>query len=122
MARIGSIAAAPFVGDQFVSLYLGDERVPTVPGKPTVADAAASGGATTVLYAAPSQDGGSAVVSYRFFFDGVEFSPATSFEGGGFTEATFSNVTDPIGRAARIAAVNAIGTGPQSDPVVVVAA
>jgi hypothetical protein len=112
MARIGSVAAAPFVGGEFVSLYVGATRVPTVPGKPTISSAEYDG-ETIVAFAAPS-DGGSTITGYKYYFDGVETTPSTT----GNLVANFAG--DFTGQNAQVAAVNAIGDGPKSAPVTVV--
>jgi hypothetical protein len=110
--RIGSVAAAPFVGGEFVSLYLGAERVPTVPGKPTQVAGEWNGFVTLPNFTNPENDGGSTITSYRFYFDGVELT------GDNPDEYEFdANLT---GQSLRVSAVNAVGEGPLSDPVVVV--
>jgi hypothetical protein len=114
MARIGSVAAAPFVGGQFVSLYLGDTRVPTVPGKP--ADPFVFSGATSTVQHPPvSANGGSAVTSYLYFIDGTQTTPDQTGTFGPFLSAQFNQ--NLAGKAVTIAAVNAIGAGPKSNPV-----
>jgi hypothetical protein len=111
MARIGSVAAAPFVGDEFASLYVGATRVPTVPGKPVITSAywdtlfSFAG----VLFETPVPDGGSAVTSLRFYINGVLTSPI----GGVGGNRTFSG--DRRGDQVRMSAVNALGEGPLSD-------
>ena len=118
MARIGSVAAAPFVGDRFVSLYLGETRVPTVPGKPTI-DVASYEGETIVRFFPPENDGGSAITGYKFYFDNVETTPffgPDAFAGGRLIVAFTS---DFAGQSAQVSAVNAVGEGPKSAPVTV---
>jgi hypothetical protein len=111
MARIGSVAAAPFVGHQFVSLYLGATRVPTVPGRPEWdGTPAVSGG--SVFYEAlspPSNDGGSEITEYRTYIDGVLVSsgniPNPLFAENEFDEPGIYEIA--------IAAGNAVGEGPR---------
>jgi hypothetical protein len=117
MARIGSVAAAPFVGDTFASLYLGDERVPTVPGKPTIDVVASEGGEIGLFFFPPENDGGSAITGYKFYFDDVEVTPYDSSPtSGGRLVAFFFG---PSGPSAQVSAVNAVGEGPRSAPVTV---
>jgi hypothetical protein len=116
MARIGSVAAAPFVGDQFASLYLGAERVPTVPGKPAITSASyiPAGPATVIAFTAPN-DGGCPITAYKVYADGVEVKtvlPAVPLQAAfGFEDLT--------GQSIEVSAVNAIGEGPKSAPVTV---
>jgi hypothetical protein len=112
MARIGSVPAAPFVGSEFVSLYLGATRVPTVPGKPVITSAVADA-FTEIYWDAPSNDGGSAILSYKLYVDGALDSVA---------QIDLFGANSLLGHAdseARVSAVNAIGEGPLSNPVVV---
>jgi hypothetical protein len=117
MARIGSVPAAPFVGDQFVSLYLGAERVPTVPGRPVITGAVALGGEETLVSFVEPNDGGSQA-TYKFYFDGAEVSAGTIGDSNGVTEAGFTEAF--LGQAVEVSLVNAVGEGPRSAPVTVV--
>lgn len=110
--NLGSIPMAPFVGDQFAALYLGATRVPTVPGKPDVDGyfAELTGGSTFVDTPADPDDGGSAITGRAWYIDGVLTTPATDV--GSYVVFT----GDLTGAEIRVAAVNAIGTGPRSEP------
>jgi len=109
--RIGSVPAAPFVGDEFASLYLGTERVPTVPGRPAWdgTPPTSGGGFFYVLLSSPSNDGGSEITAYRVFInevlvsDGLVLDPLSA-------EAEFN---DPGTYEIAVAAVNAVGEGPR---------
>jgi hypothetical protein len=114
MARIGSIAAAPFAGDQFVSLYLGAERVPTVPGAPTITSAFFTGSSSFVAFTPPANDGGESITDYLVYVAGQLTAP-DNIENN---EAAFNN-QDLSGLAVQVAAVNAVGEGPKSAPVTV---
>jgi hypothetical protein len=114
MARIGSVAAAPFVGDQFVSLYLGEERVPTVPGKPVNLTAVFDGDAWNLEWGAPANDGGSTVLDYKIYVEGVLDADAQVSVSE--NNATTSATTDA---EVSVSAVNAIGEGPQSAPLLI---
>ena len=111
MARIGSVASAPFVGDTFASLYLGAERVPTVPQTPAVTVAEWNGSTTVVGFSSDANTGGSEIIGSRYYFDGVVQIPDE--DGDEFS-------TDFTGATVRIAVYNAIGDSLLSDPVVVV--
>jgi hypothetical protein len=114
--RTGSVAAAPFVGDQFVSLYLGATRVPTVPGAATVASAIylVGDGFTEAGSNAPANDGGSEITGYVWYRDGVPVAPDEQpFLGGARFFADYSE------SELEVSAVNAIGEGPKSDPFTV---
>jgi hypothetical protein len=113
MARIGSVAAAPFVGSEFVSLYVGARRVPTVPGRPVIV-AAVQGEETLLSFVAPS-DGGSEITQYKVYMDDV------LVESESLNETTLV-VAGTVGQAGRLSAVNAVGEGPLSAPFVVTAA
>ncbi len=113
MARIGSIAAAPFVGDTFASLYLGNERVPTVPDKPVIPSADVDG-STLYVNGDEPDDGGSEIEGYNLYVNGVR----TVAEN---ISLVFPNSGAAINDTCRVSAVNAIGEGPLSDPVTVTA-
>jgi len=126
MARLGSIAAAPFVGDQFVSLYLGEERVPTVPGKPVIASAEYSdfGGGfeeTLINFSDPINDGGATIDDWTVYINGVQYSGVVNAIGG---PAGFANLFgfNANGQTVQVASRNAVGLGPRSNAVVVTAA
>jgi hypothetical protein len=111
MARIGSVAAAPFVGDQFASLYLGEERVPTVPSKPVVSSVVSS--SNERAEAAYSFNDGGLDATPTFFFDDEEENAATDDATSAIFDGAF------LGTTFRMSVTNAIGTSPLSDPVVV---
>jgi hypothetical protein len=112
MARIGSVAAAPFVGGEFVSLYLGATRVPTVPGKPEWdGTPPASGGQffQEVFVNDPENDGGSDITSLRIYVNEILSSEEPS---SGVTELEVE-VDAPGTYEIAVAAVNAVGEGPR---------
>ena len=87
----------------------------TVPGAPTdltaVVDAATS--IVRIAWNAPADDGGSAITEYEVYVDGdfIGLSPGTSNTVGPLAPATHE---------IAIAAVNGVGTGPQTTTTVVV--
>jgi hypothetical protein len=97
-----------------------DETVPTtwppaltVPGAPTITLAAV--GINNVVWTTPS-DGGSQLVAYKLYRNGVLVEPTESGLGW-LTQALESY---PAGSVMRVSAVNAVGEGPLSAPATVV--
>jgi hypothetical protein len=111
MARLGNVAAAVFLGDQFVSLYLGAERVPTVPGRPEWDGTPPASGGDGILFPflAPADDGGSEITGYNVYVDD-ELITDNQDPGQLFVDWTFSV---PGTYEIAVAAVNAVGEGPR---------
>jgi len=109
MARIGSALAAPFVGDQFVSLYVGATRVPTVPGPPTITNVSPYPGGfyDSVFWNAPANNGGSAITAYKLYSEG-------EYDAGAQIDLFSANGSINNG-VYQVSAVNAVGEGPLSD-------
>jgi hypothetical protein len=111
MARLGSVAAAPFLGGEFVSLYLGTERVPTVPG-PMAWDGtppASGGDQFDEPFVAPVNDGGSEITGYNIYEDDVlviQIEPTESL-------GALAIFATPGVYEIAVAAVNAVGEGPR---------
>ena len=116
MARLGSVAAAPFRGDQFASLYLGATRVQTVPGPPEVS--AEWDDSNLRVFAPVPVDGGSLILQYRVYVDGVVFDTVSAPAGNPFM-LELSESESQVGNSLRLSAINAIGEGPQSEPTTV---
>ncbi|MDA0969338.1 MAG: hypothetical protein O3A60_02750 [Planctomycetota bacterium] len=97
--------------------YLGDTLVAaTVPGAPTITSATYSSfgaGNTAIIYTAPSDNGGSAITGYKFYFDGVLTEPTSITSSANFQSQDYT------GAVAEVSAVNAVGEGAKSDPVTV---
>jgi hypothetical protein len=91
----------------------------TVPGAPTIREAYVDVGDTLVLLNAAPADGGSEITGYVVYIDGV--SVAIGFIGLPTEDGSFAIVLldDYEGQEVEVAAVNAIGEGPKSDPVTV---
>jgi hypothetical protein len=117
MARLGSVAAAPFVGDQFVSLYLGATRVPTVPGKPTIVFVDTYDGdipGYPVSVTPPANSGGLGITAWKVFIDGVQQNPQGV--GPGDPDVTIYIVAnEESGQLIQVSAINAVGEGVRSD-------
>jgi hypothetical protein len=120
MARIGSIAAAPFVGGQFAALYLGETRVPTVPGPPVITsqDAGIDGEELLVGTTAPD-DGGSAITAYNLYVNGSLVVTESLAEGNTvINQWDIEGVSVGPGDIVRFSATNGIGEGPLSNAVI----
>jgi hypothetical protein len=121
MARIGSVAAAPFLGDQFASLYLGATRVPTVPGSVVFYNSLFIGGNQEVEFTGPANNGGSAVVSLVYKFNGSTITPnITNYSAPLNRYFAIFTGTDLRGLQVSAAAVNAVGQGMSSAPETVI--
>jgi methylthioribose-1-phosphate isomerase len=118
MARIGSIAAAPFVGNQFAALYLGETRVPTVPGPPVIANAGTDGDELFVSTTAPD-NGGSAITAYNLYVNGSLVVTESLAENETVINAWgIEGVSVGPGDIVRVSATNGIGEGPLSNAVI----
>jgi hypothetical protein len=122
-AKLGSDDVSFRLGSgEVAAVYLGSEQVwsaVSVPGKPTIIEAYPDNGLTVVIITPPA-DGGSAITGYVAYIDGLSMD--------------FTSVVDPVDgnvtifltgeyefQEAEVAAVNAIGEGPKSDPATVTA-
>jgi hypothetical protein len=84
----------------------------TVPGKPTITSAVSAGVMTgEVSFTAPD-DGGSPITGYNVYANGSLVDEGETAVGGQLTGLNF----EP-GDSIEIAAINAVGEGPKSDPV-----
>jgi hypothetical protein len=108
-AKIGTSNVLFRVGSGSPSkVFLGTAAVQTVPGAPTLEDAIEGG---NILFT-PSLDGGSPILGYAIYVDGVR-------EPGIATEIASGEIALPAGAdqgdEIEIAAVNAIGEGDKSN-------
>ena len=90
--------------------YLGSEQVwsaATLPGAPVGLEY--DSGADEVTWAAPASDGGSPILHYRVYFNGVWNQQVN----------TSSTVVSPPAGEYEVSAVNAIGEGPKAGPLTV---
>jgi hypothetical protein len=94
-------------------VFLGSAAVQDVPGKPVVTEVTEGG---DIAFVAPV-DGGSPILGYNIYLNGsLAVSNAEVFVEGNLDTPAGAEVGDNI----EIAAVNAIGEGPKSDPVAVI--
>lgn len=89
--------------------------LPDAPAAPTSSALAA---AVSLTWSAPASDGGAEITAYEVessFDGGLTWSPETTSTT---SPVTVSGLTNGVGYVFRVAAVNAAGTGPFSDPSV----
>lgn len=115
MARLGAVAGVVFSGNEVASLYVGEERVPTVPSAPVIASVVYDGlGSMQVTFTPPENDGGSEITGYAV----QVLSPDWTSDGLVTAEDGVLVVGGEwIGEDFQIAAVNEVGEGLRSAPV-----
>jgi hypothetical protein len=86
----------------------------TAPGAPTIGTAAPAEGEATIGWTAPASTGGSPIIGYELtpYRNGVA-QPVVTL-GAGVTSTTVTGLTNGLAHTFKVAAVNAVGTGPQS--------
>ena len=100
------------------SAWLAAPPLASVPQAPAVLSAVAGEGLATVHWLPPSGDGGTPVTGYVVTpFDGAVAQTAQTFASTATTQ-TVTGLVDGRTYTFRVAAVNGVGTGPQSEPSV----
>lgn len=89
----------------------------TAPDSPTGVVATAGNGDATVSWSPPASDGGSPITSYRVtaLVGGAAVGMPTTVSGT-TTDATVSGLTNGTEYTFTVAAMNSVGTGPESTP------
>ncbi len=89
----------------------------TAPGAPTLSTANAGNASVALTWAAPTDNGGSAVVGYvvyRSTTNNIADATSTSLLGGSLTGTTVTSLTNGTAYYFWVAAVNSVGTGSAS--------
>jgi hypothetical protein len=113
--KLGNTTASLYLGSTPVAAYLGTEQVysaVSVPGAPTGLEKQATD-YESLTWTAPASDGGSPITGYIVYLDGVDVTASGDFSLPGpewVPNGSFSG-------SWTVAAVNAVGTGPQSSPL-----
>ena len=90
---------------------------PTVPGAPTIGTAIAGDGQATVSWTAPSSTGGAAITGYRIEQStngGTSWTVAVANTASTSTSQVVTGLINDTPYQFRVAAINSVGTGPNS--------
>jgi titin len=106
------------VGSESDAVQVAPECAPTPPAGPADVSASPLCSALEVDWNPPTDDGGSPVTGYTVFIrsNGTLVATDVVSDPNTFTD-TISGLTNDTTYSATVAATNAIGTGPESDPV-----
>ncbi len=87
---------------------------PSAPGAPTSVSGTAGNGSVALAWTAPASDGGSAITGYRVtpYVGGTAQTPVLT--GSTATSFTVNGLTNGTAYTFTVAAINAVGTGPDS--------
>jgi hypothetical protein len=105
-------AAAHATGTDTASVDVDEE----LPGAPTITSATAQEGRATVVWTAPTDDGGSPVTGYEVRAQPDAPGEPIEVPASGQLEADIDGLANGITYTFTVAAVNAEGTGLESDP------
>jgi hypothetical protein len=96
------------------SAWLAATAAPTLPTPPLAVGAVPGEGLVTLSWSAPASDGGSQITGYVVTpYEGTTAKPAQTFLTAATTQ-TLGSLTNETAYTFTVAAVNALGTGPQS--------
>jgi len=89
----------------------------TIPGAPTITNAASGNGQITLTWTAPSSDGGSAITSYQYSTDNGAAWTTVPGSGASTTSYTITGLANGTAYNCTVRAVNAAGNGPAATSV-----
>lgn len=96
------------------SAWLVAPTASTAPSAPTILGVAPGDGSVTLAWSAPATTGGSTVTGYVVTpFEGATAKPAQTFPATATTQLV-TGLTNDVAQTFKVAAVNAVGAGPQS--------
>jgi titin len=90
----------------------------TIPDAPTAVRVVGNTGSAEVAWTAPASDGGSPITGYTVtaYADAAPTTPVTTCTTTGSTSCVLTGLQNGTAYSVAVAAVNAAGTGPQSQP------
>jgi len=111
---VAPVATAIAVVIATLSAFVGVAAAATLPGAPTIGTATAGNAQATVSWTTPVSDGGSPITGYVVTpFTGLVAKPSTTFNSTATTQ-TVTGLANGTAYRFKVAAINAVGTGPMS--------
>jgi Domain of unknown function (DUF4082)/Fibronectin type III domain/Bacterial Ig domain len=101
-------------GNYWVDVLFVPEPAPVVPAAPTAVTATAGVASATVSWTAPTNNGGSAITGYKVVPYKAGVAQTATTVGAEITSTTVSGLTGGSSYTFKVAAINLIGTGPES--------
>jgi hypothetical protein len=101
-------------GNYWVDVLFVPEAAPVVPAAPTAVSATAGFGSATVSWTAPTENGGSPITGYKVIPYKAGVAQTATAVGAESTQATVTGLTAGTSYTFKVAAVNVVGTGPES--------
>ncbi len=111
VAAVNSVGTGPQSNEQSAT----PQATATAPGAPNLTSASAGNASVSLQWSAPASDGGSAITNYKVYrgtSSGTETLVATL---GNVTSYSDTGLTNGTTYFYKVAAVNSVGTGPQSN-------
>ena len=115
---VGSGVTSPFPStgfDNFAVTDLNSGSTAAVPGAPSLTSATGANGSVSLGWSPPASNGGSAITGYSIYRSTSSGTETFLASVGNVTTYTDSPVTNGTTYYYTVAAVNSIGTGPQSN-------